>query len=54
VEGARIGSADVYKGTLSMFERAGFKVAERRSGQGGTPRPIVRRTLRPRRGRAAG
>jgi GNAT superfamily N-acetyltransferase len=54
VEGARIGSADVYKGTLSMFERAGFTVAERRSGQGGTPRPIVRRTLRRRQRKAAG
>jgi GNAT superfamily N-acetyltransferase len=48
-EGARIGSADVYKGTLSMFERAGFRVVERRATQGGTVRPIVRRTLRPRR-----
>jgi GNAT superfamily N-acetyltransferase len=54
VAGARIGSGDVYKGTLSMFERAGFTVVDRRSGQGGSPRPIVRRTLRPRRRSAVG
>jgi hypothetical protein len=40
---------DVYRGTLSMFERAGFTVAERRPTPGGAPRPIVRRAIRPRR-----
>lgn len=45
-EGARIDSAQVYKGTLSMFERAGFHVVARRRHNAATPvRPIVRRTL---------
>jgi GNAT superfamily N-acetyltransferase len=44
--GTRIDSANVYKGTLAMFERAGFEVVERRLGQGAkTARPIVRLTL---------
>ncbi len=43
--GARIDSASVYKGTLSMFERAGFAVAARRQSPGGTARPIVRLAL---------
>ena len=48
--GKRIGSGDAYKGTLSMYERAGFKVVERRQWNATTPvRPIVRRALRPRR-----
>jgi hypothetical protein len=38
--GARRSSADLYTGTLAMFERAGFEEVARRSG-----RPIVRRTL---------
>jgi ribosomal protein S18 acetylase RimI-like enzyme len=46
----RIPSAEVYRGTLSMFERAGFKVVARRAGPGAaTPRPIVRRAIRTRR-----
>jgi GNAT superfamily N-acetyltransferase len=49
-EGERIGSGEVYKGTLAMFEHAGFKVVERRQWSATTPvRPIVRRALRPRR-----
>lgn len=49
-EGVRIGSGEVYKGTLSMFERAGFKVVARRSVPGAaTTRPIVRRSIRARR-----
>ena len=48
--GKRIPSAEVYRGTLSMFERAGFAVVARRSGPGATtPRPIVRKAIRPRR-----
>jgi GNAT superfamily N-acetyltransferase len=35
-------SADLYTGTLEMFERAGFREVARRGG-----RPIVRRSLRP-------
>jgi len=49
-EGERIPSADVFRGTLAMFERAGFSVIERREGPGADrPRPIVRRRIRPRR-----
>jgi GNAT superfamily N-acetyltransferase len=48
----RIGSDEVYKGTLSMFERAGFKVVARRATPGAaTTRPIVRRSIRSRRRR---
>lgn len=43
--GQRIPSANVYHGTLAMFERAGFMVAERRRGQGAKTRPIVRLAL---------
>ena len=49
--GERARPSDLYRGTLSMFERAGFTVAERRPTPGGAPRPIVRRPIRPRRGR---
>jgi ribosomal protein S18 acetylase RimI-like enzyme len=42
----RVRPGDVYRGTLAMFERAGFKVVERRPIQGGVPRPIVRRAIR--------
>lgn len=43
-DGARIASANAYKGTLSMFERAGFEVVERRRANRTSPvRPIVRR-----------
>ncbi len=45
--GARIASANVYKGTLSMFERAGFEVVERRQANRASPvRPIVRRQMK--------
>ena len=41
-DGARIPSANAFHGTLSMFERAGFKVVARRKGSpNATPRPIV-------------
>jgi GNAT superfamily N-acetyltransferase len=46
-DGARIASASAYKGTLSMFESAGFKVVERRQANRASPlRPIVRRRVR--------
>jgi GNAT superfamily N-acetyltransferase len=45
-DGARIPSANVYHGTLSMFERAGFEVVERRQFNAASPvRPIVRLAL---------
>jgi GNAT superfamily N-acetyltransferase len=45
-KGGRIPSADVYRGTLSMFEAAGFAVVEHRPVPGGTSdRPIVRLAL---------
>ena len=45
-DGARIPAASAYKGTLSMFERAGFGiVVERRSSPTGLVRPIVRLEL---------
>ena len=51
-EGQRVPPGDVYRGTLSMFERAGFKVVARRQWNSTTPvRPIVRRALRPGRAR---
>jgi GNAT superfamily N-acetyltransferase len=44
--GSRIPSANVYHGTLSMFERAGFEVVERRRHNATSPvRPIVRRRV---------
>ena len=47
----RIPSANAYMGTLSMFERAGFKEVERRQANGAVrPRPIVRRAVRRPRG----
>ena len=49
-DGKRIPSANVYKGTVGMFERAGFAVVERRQFNRSTPvRPIVRRAIRRRR-----
>jgi GNAT superfamily N-acetyltransferase len=46
-DGARIASANAYKGTLSMFESAGFEVVERRQANRASPvRPIVRRRVR--------
>jgi GNAT superfamily N-acetyltransferase len=44
--GSRMASANVYRGTLSMFEQAGFSVVARRQAQAGSaPRPIVRLEL---------
>jgi GNAT superfamily N-acetyltransferase len=51
-DGERVPSALVYKGTLGMFERAGFEVVERRRANAASaPRPIVRRSIRRRRQR---
>jgi GNAT superfamily N-acetyltransferase len=45
-DGQRVPAANVYKGTLTMFERAGFEVAARRRANRASPeRPIVRRTI---------
>jgi GNAT superfamily N-acetyltransferase len=45
-DGGRIPSANVYRGTLSMFEEAGFDVVARRQAPGSdTTRPIVRLSL---------
>lgn len=42
----RMRAADMYQGTLSLFERAGFEVVERRQWNQSTPvRPIVRRSF---------
>jgi hypothetical protein len=38
--GAKRSSAELYTGTLAMFERAGFEEVARRGG-----RPIVRRAV---------
>jgi hypothetical protein len=38
--GGKRSSADLYTGTLAMFERAGFEEVARRGG-----RPIVRRAV---------
>lgn len=44
--GRRIPSANAYRGTLGMFERAGFEVVARRQLNRTSPaRPIVRREL---------
>lgn len=48
-EGQRLRAGDVFRGTLSMFEKAGFDVVARRPTPGGAPRPIVRRAIRQRR-----
>jgi GNAT superfamily N-acetyltransferase len=48
-KGKRVPAADVYRGTLAMFERARFTVVQRRPSTGGATRPIVRRATRPRR-----
>ena len=48
-DGHRVPAAHAYKGTVGMFEGAGFKVVERRQANSTTaPRPIVRRRVRPR------
>jgi GNAT superfamily N-acetyltransferase len=45
-QGERIPSANAYHGTLTMFERAGFTVVERRQWNATSPvRPIVRLSL---------
>jgi GNAT superfamily N-acetyltransferase len=47
--GGRVPAANAFHGTLGMFERAGFRVVERRQFNKASPvRPIVRRGLRPR------
>jgi GNAT superfamily N-acetyltransferase len=44
--GGRVSAAHAFKGTVSMFEGAGFEVVERRqANRASTPRPIVRRGL---------
>ena len=49
-DGGRVPAANAYKGTVAMFERAGFRVVERRqANQASAPRPIVRRRVRRRR-----
>ncbi len=46
----RVSAAEAFKGTLGMFERAGFTVVERRrANRASRERPIVRRRIRPRR-----
>ena len=46
-DGERFPSANVYRGTVAMFERAGFEVVARRQWNASTPvRPIVRLDLR--------
>ncbi|MEO5985437.1 MAG: GNAT family N-acetyltransferase [Candidatus Limnocylindria bacterium] len=46
-DGGRIPAASAFKGTVSMFERAGFKVVERRQANSSSaPRPIVQRRIR--------
>jgi GNAT superfamily N-acetyltransferase len=45
-KGGRVAAANAYKGTVGMFDRAGFEVAERRqANQASTPRPIMRRPV---------
>ena len=45
-DGTRIPAASAYRGTLSMFEKAGFSVvARRQTSPTRAPRPIVRRDL---------
>jgi GNAT superfamily N-acetyltransferase len=49
-DGERVPAANAFKGTLGMFERAGFEVAERRQANSASAaRPIVRRAIRRRR-----
>ena len=44
--GGRISAANAFKGTVPMFERAGFEVVERRkANRTSAPRPIVRREV---------
>lgn len=49
-DGGRVPAAEAFKGTVSMFEGAGFRVVERRrANRTSKPRPIVRRAIRARR-----
>ena len=51
--GGRVPAAVAYTGTVGMFERAGFRVVERRQWKpGAAVRPIVRRAIRRRRATA--
>jgi GNAT superfamily N-acetyltransferase len=44
--GGRVPAASAYKGTVGMFEQAGFEVVEhRRASPSSTPRPIMRRPV---------
>ena len=53
--GGRVPAAEAFKGTLGMFERTGFRVAELRQANEASPvRPIVRRALRPKAGGHSG
>jgi GNAT superfamily N-acetyltransferase len=53
-EGGRVPAAQAFKGTLGMFEAAGFEVVERRRANAASAaRPIVRRAIRRRRQRRA-
>lgn len=46
-DGERVSAAKAYKGTVAMFERAGFEVVERRKANAASaPRPIVRKAVR--------
>lgn len=46
-DGERVPAAHAFKGTVGMFERAGFEVVERRQFNRTSPiRPIVRRRVR--------
>jgi GNAT superfamily N-acetyltransferase len=50
-DGERIGVGEADRGTLAMFQRAGFTEVARRQWTATSPvRPIVRRAIRPRRG----
>lgn len=52
-DGGRIPAASAYKGTLAMFEKAGFEVvARRQANRASPPRPIVRLRLPSRRRRS--
>jgi GNAT superfamily N-acetyltransferase len=45
-DGGRIPAANAFKGTVPIFEHAGFEVVERRqANRTSAPRPIVRRSL---------
>jgi GNAT superfamily N-acetyltransferase len=45
----RVSAASAYTGTLTMFEKAGFRLVARRQWNRSSPRPIVRRAVRRRR-----